>query len=204
MGLFSSYKKVFSGGTDFLMGKDYSGKQKKDITGITGPLGQMLNQSKASSKASLLKALGAIDQGYGKAGQTLAAQGALGTKSILDNETRAKSSNAQSMINRGLYGTTVTDAVDRGITSDTNQSLAELNTMLAQIGSNIDISKGQAQASAFGDLASVDQNFAQLMLSLGLGQLGATQNVQYGKQGGALPGLLNIGGQLAGKQFGAA
>lgn len=188
------------GGADkFLMGTDYSKKQKKDLEAVTGPLGQQIASAKGASKASLMKALQSIEGGFGRAGESLAMQGALGSKAILDRERVAQGNNVQSMMNRGMYGTTVTDSVNRGITSDTNQSLSQLQSMLAQIGSNIEIGRGQAIAGAYGDLAGVDQNYSQLMLSLGLGKLSATQNVQYGKQGGALPGILNIAGQVAGK-----
>lgn len=180
-------------GTDFLFGTDVSGKQKKDINSVMGPLGAQIGASKASSKASLLKALQGIEAGFGGAHEALSMQGALGTKSILDRERVGLANNRQSLISRGLDSSTVATAMDRGTAADTNQSLNELNSMLAQIGSNIDISKGQAMASAYGDLASVDQNYAQIMASLGLGKLGAVQNVQYGKQGGALGDILKIG-----------
>jgi hypothetical protein len=172
---------------DFIFGKDYSKVQGKMYdTAMAG-----VKSSQASSQAALMKALGAIQNGYGSAQGALTQQGGIATKALLDREKASLGANTQSMISRGMYGSTALDSGQRGITSDTNSALAELSSMLAQIGSNIEIGQGQAIAGAYGDIANSEQGYAGL-----LGQIGVSkaQGVEQGRQGG----IMDIIGQIAG------
>lgn len=183
---------------DFLVGKDYSGKQKGDFNKIFTPLQGQLGGLHGSSQAALLKALGAIEKGFGSASDSLAMQGAAGTRAILGRERQGLANNRQSLISRGLDSSTVATALDRGTAADTNAALNDLQTQLAALGSNLDINKGQAIAQAYGGLAANDTDYSQLLLSLGLGRAGALQGVQYGKQGGNLGEVLKIGAGIFG------
>lgn len=187
------------GDSSFLMGKDYSGKQKADILGVLGPLKGQLGMQNAAAHAATLKQLGAIQQGYGAANKALQMQGALGTKSILDQSKQAYAQNIQSLQQRGLSNTTTLDAANRASGYATNDALSQLTAQLATLGGNLAIGQGQGEAGVYGQMAGLNQNYSSLLAQLGLAQLGATQNVQYGKQGGALPGLMNLGGQVLGK-----
>lgn len=140
-------------------------------------IGDQLSGMHGSAKASLYKALAAIQSSYGGAQNALNMQGGVATKQLLDREQRSLASSQQSMVSRGLYDSTAFDASQRGIAADTNSGLAELNAQLAQIGSNLKISEGQDIAGAYGNLANLDQNYQQLLLQLGL-------NTEYGEQGG--------------------
>lgn len=165
---------------EMIHGKDYSSEYAK--------LGQGLSQSKALSNAALMKALAAIDKGYGNADSALAMQGSVATKAILDRERQNLAASKNSLIDRGLYSTTTADAVNRGITSATNQDLNSLAAELASLGSNIKISHAQDVAGLYGGVSGNEQNYAQLALTLGL-------NTEYGKQGG-------MGGSILGSIFG--
>jgi len=157
-------------------GQSYEDKYKQ--------IGQNLGGLHGANQAWLMKALRAIQGGYGGAQNALNMQGALGTKAIVDRERQALAGNDQNMISRGLYSSTAATAGQRGITQDTNDSLASLNAQLAQIGSNIKIDEGQALAGAFGNFAGENSNYGNQLLNLGL-------NTEYGEQGGS-------GGLIAG------
>jgi hypothetical protein len=190
---------LLSGGDtgDFLFGKDYS---KKDIGAINSALGPQLygqlGGQYGAANASLMKALSAINTGYGGAKKSLAMQGQLGTRQIGDVAQQGYGSASSSLMNRGLYGSTALDAANRGVQNTQSHSLAELNSMLAQIGSNIDIGQGQAQAGVYGQMAGLHQNYASLLGGLGATKAGLLSGVGYGKQGGALGDILKIGGSL--------
>jgi hypothetical protein len=174
-------------------GKDYSGEQSalwdSAIKGMKLPYG--------SAQASLYKALGAIDKGYGNAQSALTQQGAVATKALLDREKAQMGVNKQSLQDRGLYSSTVYDAVNRGTTSDTNAALSDLNAQLAMLGSNVKISQGQAQANVLGQISGLHQNYMQSIASLGAGK---AANVQQGKQGGYGDDIIGMLGMIYGGQ----
>lgn len=145
-------------------------------------IGDQLGNVHGSAQASLQKALAAIQGGYKGANDAVQMGGAVATRALLDREKQSMAQNQQSSISRGLYSSTAFDASQRGITSDTNRSLSELQATLAQMGSNLKIGEGQAVAGAYGNMAQSDQQYAQMLLQLGL-------NTQYGEQGG-MGGLL--------------
>jgi hypothetical protein len=169
-----------------LHGQSYQGEYDK--------IGKGLSDIHGANQAWLTKALRASQMGYGDAQNALGMQGALGTKAILDREKQALAGNDQSMISRGLYSTTAANAGARGITQDTNDSLASLNAQLATIGSNIKINEGQALAGAYGNFASENQNYANQYLNLGL-------NTQYGEQGGMANLVAGIFGSLSDRRL---
>lgn len=190
--------KLGKGFDDFLFGKDYSGKDKKLLNRVFGPLEQQTAGLYSGSQAALMKSLAAINKGYGGARDALASQGALGTKAILDREKQALAGNRQSLINQGLFGSTALQAADRGTGYATNDALAQLNAQLAQLGSNISIQQGQDQANVYGNLSGLNSNYASLLAQIGLGKAGLYSGIQYGKQGGALNDILKIGASIAG------
>jgi hypothetical protein len=166
-----------------LTGKDYEYKYKN--------IGRQLAGYQGSAQASLQHALAAIQHGYGGAQDSINMGGSYATKQLLDREKQGFAQNQQSAISRGLYDSTAFDAGQRGISADTNNALAGLNAQLAQLGSNVKIGQGQAEAGVYGQMSQADQNYEQLLLQLGL-------NTQYGKQGGAGNAVLSLIGGLFG------
>lgn len=175
--------KFLPGVEQLFTGKSYEYKYKD----LEKKLGSFQN----ANQAWLMHALEASQKGYGNADAAITQQGALGTKALLDREKQGLAGNQQNMISRGLYSTTATDANNRAITNDTNQGLNELESQLALMRSNVAIGKGQAEAAGYGALAQSNQNYEQLLLSLGL-------NTEYGKQGGIGNAVLSLIGGLFG------
>ena len=195
-------KKFYSGAGGFLFGKDYSKKDIKAINAGLAPAEQQIPLLFGQSNAALLKALGAIDQGYGLAHKNLALQGQIGTRAINDTATRGYANAAQSAVGRGLYGTTYLDAANRGVSADQGQSLAQLNAMLGQLGSNLSISQAQDTAGLYSQMANLGPQQASILAGLYGGKASLMSQVGYGKQGGALNDILKIGGALATGGFG--
>lgn len=178
-------------------GKDYGKKTEKKINAALGPAQfAQIGSLFGGANQSLLRALESINAGYSGAKSSLAMQGALGARQIGDVATQGMANATQSAIGRGLYGTTYLDAANRAVGNQQSRSLAELNSMLAQIGSNIDIGQGMAQANVYGQLAGAGQNYASLLGQLHLGKAGLMAGVQYGKQGGLGKDLIGAGAQL--------
>ena len=178
---------------NLLFGKDYGGKQSKDL----GKWSSQVATQYGSANAALLKQLGAIQKGYGNAHKALQLQGSLGTKAIMDQSKQSYAGNAQDATSRGLYGTTALDAANRGTGYATNDALAGLNAQLGQLGADLEMGQGQAEAGVYGNLAGVNQNYASVLAQLGLGELGGKQ---YGKQGGLLPALVQAAAIYAGSK----
>lgn len=79
----------------------------------------------------------------------------------------------QSMVSRGLYGTTALDNAQRGINSDTSRRLQEIDESVASLVGQLSVGKGQAIAGAkmgkagFGAQASqIRQNSLENYLNL--------------------------------------
>lgn len=168
-----------------LYGKDYSGEQKalwnKAIGSLSAPHG--------AAQVSLSRALASINKGYSNAESAITQQGAVATKALLDREKQNLASAKQSAMNRGIYSSTVYDAMNRGVNADTNSALADLNAQLALLGSNVRIGQGQAQAGAYGQMAGLEQNYMQMLASLGAGK---AANVEQGYQGGYMDDILGM------------
>lgn len=150
-------------------GKSYEDKYKE--------IGQGVSSVHGAAQGYLQKALQAIHGGYGDAQTAINMGGSVATKALLDREKQSMAGSQQSLISRGLYDSTATDAASRGISSDTNNALAGLQAQLAQLSSNVKIGEAQDTAGAYGNLAQNEQQYNQLLLSLGL-------NTEYGEQGG--------------------
>jgi hypothetical protein len=61
----------------------------------------------------------------------------------------------QSMMNRGLYGTTVQDQAQRAVSSDVARNLGLINTQLAQQQGELGIAQAGAKQSALGQIAQL-------------------------------------------------
>lgn len=177
--------------TEGLFGKDYSGDQgalwKKAMASTQGPY--------SAAQASLAKALAASDKGYANAQSALTQQGAVATKALLDRERQNLASAKQSSMDRGIYSSTVYDAMNRGVNADTNSALSDLNAQLALLGSNIRIGQGQAQAGIYQNLAGLHQQQASTLAGLGAGR---AQFTQQGRQGGYFDDILGMLGMIYG------
>lgn len=183
---------------EMIHGKDYSDEQmalwNKAIGSMNAPYG--------AARASLARALESINKGYANAESSITQQGAVATKALLDREKQNLASVKQSSIDRGIYSSTVYDAMNRGVNADTNSALGELNAQLALLGSNVRIGKGMAQAGAYNQIAGLEQNRMGYLANLGAG---AAANVQQGAQGGYGGDILGMLGMIyGGGWFGAA
>lgn len=114
------------------------------------------------------KALSTIKSGYGNALANTGLQANNAKRSVLDRESQQMGGLAQSLASRGLGNTTLLDNAKRGISSSTNRELSNIDSMLAQIQSQLQIGQAGAEANVYGSLSNLFQNQSSAMTGLGL------------------------------------
>ena len=143
-----------------------------------------------------------VDRGFGEAIRSVERQLATTQRDIESQGKQTAAAASQSMMDRGLYGTTVQDQAQRAVRSDTQRTMAQASSAAAGQKSQLSVARGQAKAQQLAMLAQMYPALAQMktgtqMDMLKLMQSSAGQRPQVPGIGGALAGL---GGQL----FGAA
>lgn len=143
-------------------------KQMKQLQALFSQLQGQQAGFYGAAGGQLKKALGAINTGYGNALANTGLQATNARRSTLDREQQQIGGASQSLANRGLYNTTLLDNAKRGITSSTNRELSNIDAMLGQLQSQLEIGRAGAQAGAYGSLAQLFQNQAGASTGLGL------------------------------------
>lgn len=93
-------------------------------------------------------AVGDIGKGFDAALRAASLQGRGARRGAIEQGQRNAASTSQSMVSRGLYGTTAMDNAQRGVSSDTSRRLQEIDEGLAALVGQLEVGKGQALAGA--------------------------------------------------------
>jgi hypothetical protein len=137
----------------------------------------LLDQGETRASEFLKQALAMADQGERAAlGHTAQAE-FQGYRALQDQLGGGQSRLAQSLAGRGLYGSSVGRAGQRGLYADYGRAVGHLGGQLGQVRAGIAQNASGARANAYGNMASNAGNFAQA-------RAGIQSNIQYqGPQG---------------------
>lgn len=144
---------LFGGGGPPLGPDDVLKILKKNYKNTNARYGQGLDE--------LLKGYGILESGYNAAGKEIDRVGGTARSDILGREKQQTAAAQQSMISRGLYGTTAYDSAARGIGSDTGRQLNSLSEGLAGLRSGLAKEKGLALYGAKSQIANWYPAWAQ-------------------------------------------
>lgn len=147
------------GGKSKRRGQHKLAKRMRRMANISDSLqGGSLGQQEALARLATQQQLGGYDTARKEAGRL----GRGAKRSALDRETQLMGRASQSMANRGLGSTTIGANLSRGIASDTNRSLADVDEGLAGLFGNLAIGRGNVEAAGSQALAGLSQKKADL------------------------------------------
>jgi hypothetical protein len=118
--------------------------------------------------------LGSLPKAYDKARGNLASGKAVASKALQDRGAQETANADQSMVNRGLYNTTVFDNARAGVAANVSQAQSEINAQYAQMEAELGLRQNAAENQ-------VRSNSAQLNVGLG-GALAGQKNFQSAQQ----------------------
>lgn len=152
----------FGGG---LAGGYFSGRAKRKAYRTARKRGQLvLNNLRsiqgawgARTEEELRNALSAIQKGFEGARGEVSNIGAGARQRTLDREQQAQGAVQQGLTNRGLSSTTRQSSALRGVRSDTDRALLEIDDQVAQLQSAILQSGGLAEGDALTNIANFYQ-----------------------------------------------
>ena len=182
---------LFGGG-----GSDPGKKQLKQILGIYKQLQSGQSSLYANALQQQKKGLGAITTGFGNAQKAVGNSGYAAKSSILGREKQNLGTLQQGLTSSGLGSTSVTQNLQRGVYSDTNRSLSQVDEQLAQIRSSLFAQQAALEANQYGALAGIFQGQAGAQTGLGQSLIGTLGSVQHPDPNAGLNSLLQFGGQL--------
>ena len=177
-------------------GKDPGKAQLAQILAIHKQLQAQQGGLYANALQQQKKGLGAINTGYDKALGEVANSGYSAKQSVLSREQQNLGTMNQGLTNAGLGSTSVMQNLQRGVYSDTNRNLAQVDEMLANMRSGLQAQKAQAQAGQYGALAGLFQNQNQANVGLGSSLINTIGSVQHQDPNAWLGSLMDIGGEL--------
>ena len=159
----------------------------------------MLGAQYAFGEGQLMKGLAGLDQSYAAQKQSISGYGTQAANKILEQGTAGMAANKSSMVNKGLYNTSVGANMNAQTQAVTNSSLSTLGENLGLMNANIEQQHGAAKNSAY-------QSLAQYAMSkVGMaGQLTPQYQGGQGLLGGIGQGLGQLAGMAAGASIGAA
>ena len=94
------------------------------------------------------EAAGNIDTGFAAALRAASLTGRASRTAAKEQGVRNQAALQQSMVSRGLYGTTALDNGRRGVSSDTARRLQEIDDSIAGITGQLEVGRGQALAQS--------------------------------------------------------
>jgi hypothetical protein len=106
------------------------------------------NYSPLRGAAEFERAIGSIGAGFGEAKQNLSMAGTTARQTLRTGAQQTGARMQQSMMSRGLYGTTAFDNAQRGISSDLSRSLASVDENIGQMMAGLATQRGMATAQA--------------------------------------------------------
>ena len=129
--------KTFSGANAMMEGmgaaKDYENSVRDNLYGESNSI---LAQYQKMLQGSLGSQLNMIDGSLNKSK-------AVAADRIQQNSTQQKASGTQSLISRGLGNTTIADAMNRGVNSDTERAMQSNDAQYTQMGAQMKLSPMQ-------------------------------------------------------------
>lgn len=112
------------------------------------------------SEQALRQGMAGVDKAY-EAAKLQASRGAEQARQTVRQEGQAAGAAAtQSMMNRGLYGTTVQDQAQRAVTSDMARNLGMIDVALAAEQGQMGISQAAARSAGLGGIAALHPQLA--------------------------------------------
>jgi hypothetical protein len=134
-----------------------------------------------------------VDKGFGEAIRSVERQLATTQRDIESQGRQASAAASQSMMDRGLYGTTVQDQAQRATRADTQRAVAQASSAAAGQKSQLAVARGQAKAQQLAMLAQMYPALAQMKTGTQVDMLKLMQS-----SGGQRPQSSGIGSALAG------
>ena len=137
-----------------------TGKSKKALAEYKKRVAQAKTYAKQQyafqkSEAELRKGIAGVDKAY-EAAKLQSARGAEQARQTIRQEGQAAGTAAtQSMMNRGLYGTTVQDQAQRAVTADMARNLGMVDVALAAEQGSLGVSQAMAKSAGLGGIAAL-------------------------------------------------
>lgn len=174
---------AIAGGAQLLGGLLGSSAQKKaaaekrrlhkQAMGIYGDFMKDPNYSPLRGEQMYKDAIGSIQGSFQEAKGNLSMAGTTARQSITTGGAQASAGMQQSMMSRGLFGTTAFDNAQRGISSDVSRNLASVNENVGKMMAGLATQRGMATAQAqqnlgqfYGQAASMRQNQVENYINL--------------------------------------
>lgn len=155
---------------------------KKQLKGILQQYSLLQNQQKvgyANALAQQQKGLGAIKTGYTNALNTVGSQGLAAKQAVMDREKQNLGALKSGLADSGMLGGTLGANLERGIYSDTNRGLSDIDARIAQIRSGLQTEQANALAGQYGQMAGLHQGLVGAQTGLGQNLIGTLGSVQY-------------------------
>jgi len=169
--------------------------QKKNEANVAKNMA-MLGTQYAFGEGQLMKGLAGLDQSYAAQKQSLSHYGTQASNQIIEQGTAAQAANKSSMVNKGLFNTSVGANMNAQTQAVTNSSLSTLGENLGLLNANVEQQHGAAKNSAY-------QSLAQYAMGK-VGMQGQLTPQYQASGGGILGGLGQLVGQAAGGPIGGA
>lgn len=179
--------------SELFFGKDYGKKDKKNIDSVWNPAAAQVSGLYGGAYSNQAKALGELSRGYADADKAAVGQAQQASRTVNDVYRQGEAADQQSAVSRGLFNTGSLDAMRRARRLDRSRSLSAIDAELGSLRAQLQIGQGQAMAQGYGGLANVQMNQASLLAQMAAHRSGQYSGIQYGKQGGLAPGLLQAG-----------
>jgi hypothetical protein len=128
------------------------------------------------AKAEQKQGLKGLDKAFTDAASQAARGAELARQSVRESGQAAGTQATQSMMNRGLYGTTVQDQAQRAVSGDTARNLGMINTALAEQQGQLGIAKASAAQSGLAQLSSLYPQLAGLQTETTFNMMKALQS----------------------------
>jgi hypothetical protein len=177
-------------------GKDPGKKQLAQMMGIYGQLGGKQAGFFANALQQQKQGLASIGKGYKTAMGLAGSQAATAKQGVLDRETANTGALKAGLAGSGMGGGTLQANLQRGVYSDTNRSLAGVDSALAELQANLMTQKAQLEANQYGALAGLFQNQSAQSTALGQSMIGTLGSVEHADPNAGWNALLGLGGQL--------
>jgi len=203
---------LLSAGGSFLGGILGGGSSTNPYQGLYDQAGQysdelrqLLKQRFSAAEGILADRTKQVMGDFARAESSIKTIGRQGRKDILNREKQGVAAANASMQKRGLYQTTATDGVQRGVRADTTRSLNRFNESIGSLQAQAAARTGAARTGLLGSEASIqtqrfgaESNTLQTLIAQLLNQSNqGTQSWQAGRAAGAASGS-KLGGQIGG------
>lgn len=139
------------------------------------------------------KSLGAIKAGYGAARNETNAQQTATRQGVMDRETQSLGAQRATLAGSGMGGGTLDVNLQRGITQDTNRSLANVDANFAALRQRLSAEESGLTANGYGAMSGLFQNQAGMNSQLGMSLFNAIGNQQHPDPNAFLGNLIQGG-----------